>query len=63
MLEDANNWNDDADKPHIIITLASITISEDIITFWFDDGDIFWGHSIVVESDYDFNFTDAHIEG
>ena len=70
MLEDANNWNDDADKPHInkedfskLITLASITISEDIITFWFDDGDIFWGHSIVVESDYDFNFTDAHIEG
>ena len=70
MLEDANNWNDDADKPHInkedfskLITLASITISEDIITFWFDDGDIFWGHSIVVESDYDFNFEDAHIEG
>ncbi|MEI0603576.1 DUF2262 domain-containing protein [Brachyspira alvinipulli] len=70
MLEDANNWNDDAEKPHInkedftkLIALTSITISEDIITFWFDDGDIFWGHSIVVESDYDFNFEDAHIEG
>ena len=70
MLEDANNWNDDAEKPHIskedfskLIDLTSITISEDIITFWFDDGDIFWGHSIVLESDYDFNFTDAHIEG
>ncbi|CRF31356.1 hypothetical protein BRSU_0041 [Brachyspira suanatina] len=70
MLEDANNWNDDAEKHHIskedfvkLIALTSITISEDIITFWFDDGDIFWGHSIVVESDYDFNFEDAHIEG
>ncbi|WP_157154398.1 DUF2262 domain-containing protein [Brachyspira murdochii] len=70
MLEDANIWNDDAEKPHInreefekLITLTSITISEDIITFWFDDGDIFWGHTIVVESDCDFNFTDAHIEG
>ena len=70
MLEDANNWNDDDDKPHIskedftkLIALTSITISEVIITFWFDDGDIFWGHSIVVESGYDFNFTDAHIEG
>ncbi|PPS22694.1 DUF2262 domain-containing protein [Brachyspira murdochii] len=70
MLEDANIWNDDAEKPDInreefekLITLTSITISEDIITFWFDDGDIFWGHSIVVESDCDFNFTDAHIEG
>ena len=70
MLEDANNWNDDADKPHIskedftkLIALTSITISEVIITFWFDDGDIFWNHAIVVESDCHFNFTDVHIEG
>ena len=70
MLEDANNWNDDAEKPHInkedfskLIALTSITICEDIITFWFDDGDIFWGHSIVVESDYDFNFAEPYIIG
>ncbi|MEI0540540.1 DUF2262 domain-containing protein [Brachyspira pulli] len=70
MLEDANNWNDDAEKPHIskedfskLIALTYITISEDIITFWFDDGDIFWGHSIVVESDYDFNFAEPYIIG
>lgn len=70
MLEDANSWNDDADKPHInkeefkkLITLTSITIYEDIIIFYFDDGDIFWNHAIVVESDCHFNFTDAHIEG
>lgn len=70
MLEDANSWNDDAEKPHInkedftkLIALTSITISEDIITFWFDDGDIFWGHSIVVESDYDFNFAEPYIIG
>ena len=70
MLEDANSWNDDADKPHInkeefkkLITLTSITIYEDIIIFYFDDGDIFWNHAIVVESDCHFNFTDVHIEG
>ena len=70
MLEDANSWNDDADKPHInkeefskLITLTSITICENIITFYFDDGDIFWGHTIVIDSDYDFNFTDSYIEG
>ena len=70
MLEDANSWNDDADKPYInkeefkkLITLTSITIYEDIIIFYFDDGDIFWNHAIVVESDCHFNFTDVHIEG
>lgn len=70
MLEDANSWNDDADKPHIneeefakLITLESISIQgyEYNITFYFDDGDIFFGHSIIVESDSNFNFTDAYI--
>ncbi|MEI0699152.1 DUF2262 domain-containing protein [Brachyspira intermedia] len=70
MLEDANNWNDDAEKPHInkedfskLIALTSITICEDIITFWFDDGDIFSGHVIAVDSDYDFNFAEPYIIG
>ena len=70
LIEDANSWNDDDDKPNIskedfskLIALTSITIYEDIIIFYFDDGDIFWNHAIVVESDCHFNFTDVHIEG
>ena len=71
LLEDANSWNDDDDKPHIskedflkLITLTSITIIyEDNITFYFDDGDIFSGHVIAVDSDYDFNFAEPYIIG
>ncbi|MEI0558891.1 DUF2262 domain-containing protein [Brachyspira intermedia] len=71
MLEDANNWNDDAEKPHInkedfrkLIALTSITIIyENNITFYFDDGDIFSGHVIAVDSDYDFNFAEPYIIG
>ena len=71
LLEDANSWNDDDDKPHInkedfvkLITLTSINIIyEDNITFYFDDGDIFSGHVIAVDSDYDFNFAEPYIIG
>ncbi|MEI0476879.1 DUF2262 domain-containing protein [Brachyspira pulli] len=71
MLEDANSWNDDDDKPNInkeefikLITLTSINIIyEDNITFYFDDGDIFSGHVIAVDSDYDFNFAEPYIIG
>ena len=71
MLEDANSWNDDDGKPHIskeefvkLITLKSINIIyEDNITFYFDDGDIFSGHVIAVDSDYDFNFAEPYIIG
>ena len=71
LLEDANTWNDDDDKPNInkeefvkLITLTSINIIyEDNITFYFDDGDIFSGHVIAVDSDYDFNFAEPYIIG
>ncbi|MEI0495838.1 DUF2262 domain-containing protein [Brachyspira intermedia] len=71
LLEDANSWNDDDGKPNIskedfikLITLTSITIIyEDNITFYFDDGDIFSGHVIAVDSDYDFNFAEPYIIG
>ena len=71
LLEDANSWNDDDDKPNInkedfvkLITLTSINIIyEDNITFYFDDGDIFSGHVIAVDSDYDFNFAEPYIIG
>ena len=71
MLENANSWNDDDDNPNInkedflkLITLTSITIIyEDNITFYFDDGDIFSGHVIAVDSDYDFKFAEPYIIG
>ncbi|MEI0799504.1 DUF2262 domain-containing protein [Brachyspira intermedia] len=71
LIEDANSWNDDDDKPNIskeefvkLITLTSINIIyEDNITFYFDDGDIFSGHVIAVDSDYDFNFAEPYIIG
>ena len=71
LIEDANSWNDDDDKPNIskeefikLITLTSITIIyENNITFYFDDGDIFSGHVIAVDSDYDFNFAEPYIIG
>ncbi|MEI0487936.1 DUF2262 domain-containing protein [Brachyspira pulli] len=71
LIEDANTWNDDDDKPNInkedflkLITLTSINIIyEDNITFYFDDGDIFSGHVIAVDSDYDFNFAEPYIIG
>ena len=71
LIEDANTWNDDDDNPNInkedflkLITLTSITIIyEDNITFYFDDGDIFSGHVIAVDSDYDFNFAEPYIIG
>ena len=71
LIEDANTWNDDDDKPNInreefvkLISLTSITIIyENNITFYFDDGDIFSGHVISVDSDYDLNFAEPYIIG
>ena len=32
-------------------------------TFWFDDGDLFWGHTIIAEGNIDGTFSSAHIAG
>ena len=49
------------------ISLNGITI-EDVegggeYTLWFDDGDIFWGHSITVSGNIKSGFSDARMEG
>ena len=70
MLDDANIWNDDTDKPILkkedfikLIKFESINIYDDTIEFYLDDGDIFSGHIIIVSSDWDLNFTHAYIAG
>jgi len=46
------------------IELTSITISYDgEFEFWFDDGDLFWGHSIMVSGNLKDGPTDAGIHG
>ncbi|MBK1792578.1 DUF2262 domain-containing protein [Persicirhabdus sediminis] len=44
--------------------LESITVEEDgSFDFWFEDGDIFWGHSIEVRGDPERGFFDAGFHG
>lgn len=46
------------------IRLTSISLSEDnSFSLWYDDGDIFWGHSIEVDGEKTKGFTDASIQG
>lgn len=46
------------------MTLKSISISTDgEFEFWFDDGDLFWGHSIMVSGNLKDGPTDAGIHG
>jgi len=46
------------------IELTSITISYDgEFEFWYDDGDLFWGHSISVSGNLKEGLTDAGIQG
>lgn len=46
------------------IKLESITVREDgHFDFWFEDGDIFWGHSIMVRGDQERGFFDASFHG
>ncbi len=44
--------------------LQSISIESDgSFTFWLDDGDLFWGHSVLVAGDLKNGFSDAEIAG
>lgn len=46
------------------ISLTGISLSEpDLFTLWYDDDDIFWGHSICVEGSLQEGLTDASIQG
>jgi hypothetical protein len=44
--------------------LESITVHPDgRFEFWFDDGDLFWGHSIAVRGSLAEGPTEASVEG
>lgn len=71
MLESGNDWRSDDDLPPIdedefasLISLTGLTFQSDgSLTAYYDDGDIFWGHCIVVNVDSNGNVTDADIAG
>ena len=64
------SWLGDGEQP---VTAAkfkkrlkpeSVTIREDgSFDFWYEDGDLFWGHSIEVRGDLDGGFSDAAFHG
>ena len=75
LLELANDWladDDSEDKPDEItkemfierMEISELTISPDgCITAYYDDGDLFWGHSIEVEIESDGSCSSADIVG
>lgn len=76
LLENAQDWqadSDDADSlPPITLesfmqrmTLTELVINDDEGNFsaYFDDGDLFWGHVIIVDGNIDGSFDDAYIAG
>lgn len=46
------------------MTLEEISVDESgAFSFWHDDGDLFWGHSILINGDLTEGLTDADIPG
>lgn len=75
LLDLANDWledNEDEDKPDKItkemfidnIKMSELCISPDgSITLFYDDGDMFWGHTIQIIIDENGNYESADIAG
>ena len=71
MLDTANDWLGDADEEPITaeqfadrITLSELAFRNDgSIEAYYDDGDIFWGHCIIVRMDKNGTVKDAEIAG
>lgn len=71
MLDTANDWLGNADEEPITaeqfadrITLSELAFRNDgSIEAYYDDGDIFWGHCIIVRMDKNGNIEDAEIAG
>ena len=71
MLDTANDWLGDADEGPITaeqfadrITLSELAFRNDgSIEAYYDDGDIFWGHCIIVRMDKNGVVKDAEIAG
>lgn len=71
MLDTANDWLDnDGEEPITAdqfadrITLSGLAFRNDgSIEAYYDDGDIFWGHCIIMRMDKNGNIEDAEIAG
>ena len=71
MLDTANDWLDNAGEEPITadrfadrITLSGLAFRNDgSIEAYYDDGDIFWGHCIIVRMDKNGTVKDAEIAG
>lgn len=73
MTESANDWQEDEDDelPEITEKAFAERIKLDLIavepngdyTFWFDDDEMFWGHTVVVQGNIDGSFDRADIWG
>lgn len=64
------NWLDEGEDELVAddfrerLTLSSVTLDPDgNISFWFDDGDLFWGHCVVVSGTLAGGFESADING
>lgn len=76
LLENAQEWQDDSDEVGELepltnesfiarISLSELAITDDEGNFsaYFDDGDLFWGHVIIVDGNVNGDFDDAYIAG
>ena len=74
LLDLANDWladNEDAEVDEITrqmfiesISINEMTVSpEGFVTLYYDDGDMFWGHSIEIDVEADGTVSDADIAG
>ncbi|MGN0395813.1 MAG: DUF2262 domain-containing protein [Coprococcus sp.] len=75
MLSSANDWlaeDDSPDKPDEItremfierMELSEMCVNSDgSITWYYLDGDMFWGHAIVIDMEEDGTYSDAYIAG
>ena len=75
LLEDAINWQGETDEPAVppesldaeafarCIELSELALQENGFTAYYDDGDLFFGHVILVEGGQDGTPDDAYIAG
>lgn len=74
LLELANDWQADSDASDAApiteetfierISLDELSVSTDgSVTQYYDDGDLFWGHVILIDVEPDGSLTDAYIAG
>lgn len=59
--EDEEEWSEANFAKQL--SLQEITFTEEEFTFWFDDGDLFWGHTVYVSNTIEDGPYDASMGG